>query len=90
MKQFRWNKDKNKLLQKKRGVSFEDVLKAFDKGNVLDNIAHPNQKKFPKQKLFIVFINNYVCAVPYVETDKEIFLKTIYLSRKYKKQYEKV
>ncbi|HSW48289.1 MAG TPA: DUF4258 domain-containing protein [Candidatus Saccharimonadales bacterium] len=89
MKQFRWNKDKNKLLQQKRNISFEDVLKAFDQGNVLDNIDHPNRNKFPNQKLFIVLINNYICAVPYVETEKEIFLKTIYLSRKYKNKYEK-
>lgn len=89
MKQFKWNEDKNKLLKKERSVSFEDIVKAFDEGNIIDNISHPNQKKFANQKLFIALIDTYIFVVPYVETEKEIFLKTIYPSRKYKKHYEK-
>lgn len=33
--------------------------------------------------MFIIDINNYAYVVPYVKSKNEIFLKTIYPSRKY-------
>ncbi len=87
VKPFRWNDEKNAQLQADRGISFEDIVSAIAAGKVLDTIEHPNQERYPAQKIFIVEINQYVYLVPFVENDQEIFLKTIIPSRKLKKQY---
>jgi len=87
MKVIRWNQDKNKQLIRERGISFEAVLGSIDRGNLLDDYIHPNQEKYPKQRLMIVKIQNYCFLIPYVETETEIFLKTIIPSRKATKQY---
>lgn len=87
MKLFRWNVEKNRQLQLERGVSFEQVLKAIIDKNILDIIEHPNQDRYPSQKIFILQVNQYVYLVPFVESEQEIFLKTIIPSRKMKKKY---
>lgn len=87
MKQFNWNADKNQLLMAERGVSFEDVLFAFQAGQLLDEVAHPNTEKYPQQRVFIVCIDDYAWLVPFVESENEIFLKSIIPSRKATKQY---
>ena len=48
-------------------------------------LEHPNQEKYPGQKILIVQVDDYVYAVPFVET--EIFLKTIIPSRKATRKY---
>jgi hypothetical protein len=87
----RFGYEKNELLKKDRGVSFDDVVLAIESGNLLDDIEHPNKERYPNQDIFIIFImiKNYVYLVPYVETEKEIFLKTIIPSRKMTKKYKK-
>lgn len=77
-----FNEEKNQLLKATRRISFEDILSAIKKGDLLQDIAHPSQK-YPKQRLYVVKIKEYVYAVPYVTNTqkKEIFLKTIYPSR---------
>lgn len=87
MKLFDWNADKNKLLLEKRGVSFEEVIFCLQSGGLLDDIVHPNQPTYPHQRIFVVAIDSYAYLVPYVETDEQIFLKTIIPSRKATKQY---
>ncbi len=52
-------------------------------------IAHPNANKYPNQQIFLFEINDYCYAVPVVISGDEIFLKTIYPSRKITKQYKK-
>ena len=88
-KKISWNEDKNKWLIKNRGLSFEDVLVAIEQDKIIDIIRHPNKEKYPKQKILIIEIQGYVCAVPYVVDENEIFLKTIYKSRKLNKAYGK-
>ncbi len=87
MKYFEWNEQKNKKLIKEREVSFEMVVVCIKNGDVLDKIKHPNQKKYPGQHIYIIKIDEYVYAVPFVEDDKKIFLKTIIPSQKLVKQY---
>lgn len=87
MKPFRWNADKNRQLQAERGVSFEQALQAIQSSRLLDVIEHPNQEKYPTQRIFIIEMNQYVYLVPFVENDREIFLKTIIPSRKFKRRY---
>ena len=60
---------------------------AIDEGSILNIVEHPNKKKYPNQKLFIVDINNYAYLVPFVEDKEKIFLKTIIPSRKATKKY---
>ena len=86
-KEICWDEIKNQLLLIQRGVCFEDVLQLMEQGKVLGKMQHPNQDKYPNQKIFVLELNGYVCYVPFVETDTEIFLKTIIPSRKLHKKY---
>ncbi len=87
MKRFNWNSEKNRQLIRERGVSFEDVVFFLLRGDILDNVKHPNPGKYPEQKIFVLSIDEYVYLVPYVESTEEIFLKTIIPSRKATKEY---
>lgn len=87
MKEIRWDRLKNEKLKSERDVSFEAVLVAIIQGNTLDDSIHPDREKYPHQRLLVVKINEYAYLVPYVETETEIFLKTIIPSRKATKQY---
>jgi uncharacterized DUF497 family protein len=82
MKFFSWDNEKNQRLRAERNVSFEEVVFYIEKGQLLDIIEHPNQEKYKGQKIFIVRIGEYAYIVPFVETEEEIFLKTIIPSRK--------
>ena len=87
--EFDWNEDKNIILKHERNIGFEDVVNAINEDKILDVIKHPNFKKYPKQKLYILEICGYVYMVPFVKEDSKIFLKTIIPSRKMKKIYLK-
>jgi len=90
MKHFTWNSDKDELLIKKRGISFERVICHIEREGLLDVVQHPNLSKYPNQKVFIVRIENYAYLIPFVESEIEIFLKTIIPSRKATKKYLEV
>ncbi|MBU1487483.1 BrnT family toxin [bacterium] len=87
MKYFSWNTEKNEKLRRERNVSFEGVVFHIQQGNLLDIVEHPNQEKYKEQHIFVVNIENYVYLVPFVETEDEIFLKTIIPNRKATKKY---
>jgi hypothetical protein len=56
-------------------------------GNEVDIFDHPNQERYPGQKVSVVLIEGYAYLVPFIESEDEIFLKTIIPSRKATKQY---
>lgn len=87
LKYFDWNEEKNKLLKQARNISFEDIEFAIANGGLVETRIHPNQDKYPGQKLFFVNIRNYIYTVPFVEDDTIIFLKTIYPDRIATKKY---
>jgi uncharacterized DUF497 family protein len=87
MKPINWNPEKNRKLIEERGISFEEVVFCLQSGGLLDDISHPNTEKYAHQRVFVVAIDEYACLIPYVETDEEIFLKTIVPSRKATKHY---
>lgn len=89
MKFYSWNIEKNQRLRAERNISFEEVVFYIEKGHLLDIVEHPNQDKYKGQRIFIVNINEYAYLVPFVETDEEVFLKTIIPSRKATKKYLK-
>lgn len=82
MKVFRWDNEKNEWLKENRGICFEQVIILMERGDVLETIEHPNQQKYPGQKIATVLIDDYAYLVPYVQESDEIFLKTVIPSRK--------
>jgi len=89
MKEFRFNQDKDKILKEKRSLGFNDIIIAINKGKLIKLIDNPNKKKYLKQKIYLVLIKDYIFAVPCIEEEKYIFLKTLYPSQKYTKKYLK-
>lgn len=87
MKIYNWNSDKNQELILERDISFEEAIFYIENGGLLDDIVHPNKSDYPNQRVFILRIVDYVYLVPYVETEEEVFLKTIIPSRKFTKKY---
>ena len=87
MKPFRWIPEKNEALQAERGVSFESVVVAIGSGGLLDVLTHPNQAKYPRQRVLVVAADDYVYLVPFVEEEGFFFLKTIIPSRKATRDY---
>ena len=90
MRYFVWNSEKNAQLIRERGISFERVIFHIERDEILDVIKHPNPSKYPNQRMFILDIGNYAYLVPFVETETEIFLKTIIPSRKATRKYLEV
>ena len=89
MKHFSWNNQKNRQLKTERGVSFEEVVFCIERGQLLDIVEHPNQERYRGQRIFVVNIREYAYLVPFVETEREIFLKTVIPSRKATRNYLK-
>lgn len=87
---FEFSAEKNHRLLQERGISFEHAISAIEEGLILDILPHPNPAKYPNQKIYVLFIQNYVYLVPFVKKDKDtVFLKTIFPHRKLTKQYLK-
>lgn len=87
MKPFRWNATKNEALKDERGVSFEGMVVAIESGGLLDILAHPNEGKYPRQRILVVAHENYAYLVPFVEEADFFFLKTVIPSRKANRDY---
>ena len=87
MKAYNWNPNKNQRLIEEREISFENVVFYLQNDGLVDDIKHPNDKNYPNQRVYIVNIDDYAYLVPYVESDDEIFLKTIIPSRKATRKY---
>ncbi len=87
MKTYNWNQEKNRLLKTERGISFEEIVLHIQNGDELDIYPHPNPAQYPNQMISVVAMNDYIYLVPYIESEQEIFLKTIIPSRKATKKY---
>ena len=84
MKYLNWNSEKNEILKRERGITFEEIAYLIESGQIIEIEENPGQSN---QKIYILEIENYAIIVPFVENDKEIFLKTAFPSRKYTKRY---
>ncbi len=83
MKLISWNSEKAQLLREdtSRGnVGFEECLVAIEEGRILDILPNPTRSN---QRMFVLEINGYAYVVPFVESVDEIFLKTVFPSRKH-------
>ena len=86
-KRITWNEEKNQILKMQRGIGFEQILEKIELGEIVGRKVHPNKNKYPNHQIFIIKINSYIYYVPFIESENEIFLKTIIPSRKLTKQY---
>ena len=84
---YNWNKDKNILLKKTRGISFEQVVMHIENGDLIDIIKYPNSQKYSNQKILVINVNDYIYTVPFVENNDERFLKTLIPNRQFTKKY---
>ena len=87
MKEITWNPEKNAKLRTERGISFEEVVFHIMNGDILDTVDHPNQERYPGQQIHVIAVEDHVYLVPFVESDEEVFLKTIIPSRKATRLY---
>ncbi|MBP7584242.1 MAG: BrnT family toxin [Spirochaetes bacterium] len=80
-----WDERKNRTLIEERGLSFEEIAEKIIKNEVIDILKHSKRES---QKIFVITINNYTYAVPFIEDrDNNIILKTAYPSRKLHARY---
>ncbi len=87
MKPFRWSPEKNETLRAARDVSFESIVVAVESGGLRDILAHPNEAKYPGQRVLAVACDNYVYLAPFIEEEGYFFLKTVIPSRKATRNY---
>ena len=80
-----WDDAKNTKLQIERQVSFEQISEIILRNDYLDILENPSR---PNQQLFVITLNNYIYAVPFlIDENLNIILKTAYPSRKLSKKY---
>ena len=80
---MRFDPQKDKKLQEERGIGFETIIAAIADGKVLSDMPHPTREN---QRVMLVEVGADLYFVPYVvEKDGEIFLKTAFVNRKYRR-----
>ena len=84
---FKYNYEKNSQLLETREIGFEEIIQAISEGNILDIRKHPNELKYPDQKILYVRILEEVYAVPFMEEKDCFFLKTLFPTRKARKEF---
>ena len=80
MKYLNWSSEKNKILKRERGITFDEVAYLIESGQIIGIEENPGRSN---QKIYILEIENYAFVVPFIEKDEEIFFKTAFPSRKY-------
>lgn len=86
---YEWSSEKNEWLKEHRKISFEEVVFHLTQGKVWKIADHPDQSKYPEQKIYFIIIEDYIFLVPYVVERDYIFLKTIIPSRKATGHYQR-
>ena len=81
-KPLRWDPEKSDLLKRTRGFSFDEVLT----GGILDIQRHKTRHH---QKVLTVLYQGDIWAIPFIEEDNYLSLKTMYRSRKHRKRFIK-
>jgi uncharacterized DUF497 family protein len=85
---FRYSQEKNEKIIKERGIGFEEIIQYMYEGNILAIRVHPNKAKYPNQKIIYVRVLKEVYSVPFItENDGTIYLKTLFPSRKARKEF---
>ncbi len=84
MKYLNWDSEKNEILKRERGISFEEIAYLIESGQVIGIEENPG---YPSQRIYVLEIKNYAIVVPYVGNNDDFFLKTAFPSRKYTQKY---
>jgi hypothetical protein len=87
MRTFKWNAEKNVILEKERGITFEEIVEIIESGASVHEVDHPNQAKYPNQRILIVDVDGYAYMLPFVKDGQDCFLKTIIPSRKATREF---
>ena len=83
--QIDWDEEKNQKLIATRSVSFEDATRCILEGRISEVTKNSSRSG---QYCFVLMLNKYAHVVPFVVTEEgNIFLKTIFPSRKFQKRY---
>ncbi len=82
MKPLAWSPENNAQLLAERQLCFEAVVVAIEAGDLLDVLEHPNQQRYPGQRILAVRLHSTIYLVPMIENEEHLFLKTIIPSRK--------
>jgi uncharacterized DUF497 family protein len=82
-----WSHEKNEFLKKERNISFEEIALHLSEGRLWKVTEHPNPKKYPNQRVFLVPVNDYIFFVPFIMDVEKFFLKTAFASRQATKDY---
>lgn len=80
--ELRWSLLKSERLKRTRGVSFEEIVQS----KLVAVKRHPTR---PLQDIMLFEYKDYVWVVPFVRSGDELFLKTLYPSRKYTALYKR-
>lgn len=64
------------------------MVVAIEAGDLLDVLEHPNQERYPGQRILVVRLHAYIHLAPMIETAEHLFLKTIIPSRKANRFYK--
>lgn len=89
MMKFGWDPEKNERPKQEPHVSFEQIIFHLQRGDIWKIADHPNQAKTPGQHIYFVNVEGYVYLVPFIQKDRQVFLKTIIPSRKATKAHQK-
>ena len=76
MKQFNWNLGKNTKLKEERGISFEEIKVAIERG--VGKLARNKSRQHSGQRVFLVPIRGKMWIVPFDETKTSVYLRTAY------------
>ncbi|PZM83827.1 toxin [Candidatus Gracilibacteria bacterium] len=82
---IKWNEEKNikLILDDTRGnIGFEDIKEKILNDEII--VILPNDN-YDNQEIYVFDFYGYPVACPFVKNKEEIFLKTLYKCRKYKK-----
>ena len=86
---YDWNEEKNRQLNQRRDISFEEIVLCIQENRVVTVLEHPNKERYPGQRLYLIEYKQRIFVVPFVVNAEEelVFLKTIYPSRHYTRNY---
>ena len=61
MKYLNWNSEKNEILKRERGISFEEIAYLIESDQIVGIKENPG---YPNQKMYVLEIDNYAIIVP--------------------------
>lgn len=84
MKNIHYNEEKRIRVLAERGIDLHVVAYIINHIGLVDKMPNPTRKG---QMVYVILYQGYHCAVPVIENDTNVFIKTAYFSRKLKKFY---